>query len=94
MNWIIFIFIEKMVQFILIWASFGLQLIICAPVQFVVCLCARCFDVDSDVDALMLANAAQIVRRDMFKRLHTFDGSFGAECQKIHSHRHLLIWSR
>ena len=37
---------------------------------------------DADHDAVHLAKAANIVRRDMFKHRNQFDGSFGSTCQE------------
>ena len=37
---------------------------------------------DSDSDAIHLARAAQIVRRDMFNNAHPFSGHFTEDCQK------------
>ena len=37
---------------------------------------------DSDNDAIILARAAKIVRRDMFKLKNTFSGSFAHDCQE------------
>ena len=37
---------------------------------------------DADNDAIILARAANIVRRDMFKMKSEFTGSFGAHCQE------------
>ena len=37
---------------------------------------------DSDNDAIHLARAANIVRRDMFKMKNQFSGSFGTKCQE------------
>lgn len=37
---------------------------------------------DADHDAVHLAKAAIIVRRDMFKHRNQFDGSFGSTCQE------------
>ena len=37
---------------------------------------------DSDNDAVHLARAANIVRRDMFKMKNQFSGSFGTKCQE------------
>ena len=39
-------------------------------------------DHDADNDAVHLARAANIVRRDMFKHRNQFDGSFQANCQE------------
>ena len=38
-------------------------------------------DLDSDDDAICLARAANIVRRDMLKLQSTFTGTFGSDCQ-------------
>ena len=37
---------------------------------------------DADSDAIHLAKAANIVRRDMFKMKNHFNGSFEKECQE------------
>ena len=37
---------------------------------------------DQDMDALHLAKAAQIVRREMFNTRNRFDGSFAQGCQE------------
>lgn len=37
---------------------------------------------DTDNDAVHLARAAKIVRRDMLKLKQDFSGSFGAQCQE------------
>ena len=38
---------------------------------------------DHDSDALLLAQAAQLVRSEMFDRKFHFDGSFKPECQHL-----------
>ena len=40
------------------------------------------FDKSNDSDAICLARAAQIVRRDMFDKLFSFEGSFELNCQE------------
>ena len=40
------------------------------------------FDKSNDSDAIYLARAAQIVRRDMFDKLFSFEGSFELNCHK------------
>ena len=43
---------------------------------------SKACDHDADTDAIHLAMAANIVRRDMFKMKNNFSGSFGPKCQE------------
>ncbi|KAG1654979.1 hypothetical protein GQR58_024753 [Nymphon striatum] len=42
------------------------------------------FDKNNDSDAMCLARAAQIIRRDMFQELFSFNGSFSSKYQEIY----------
>ena len=43
---------------------------------------SKACDHDADADAIHLAMAANIVRREMFQKRNNFSGSFGPKCQE------------
>ena len=47
---------------------------------------------DGDDDVVQLSNAAKIVRRDLFEKLDSFNGSFQKDVKKILFQNCYLLW--